>query len=259
VSESFVVVERHPTGVAVLTLDRPPLNPLSCDLLAEIATAAGALAADGEVRAVVITGNERAFAAGADVSELADPGRSGLVGPAFRRAADAITDISRPVIAAVGGYALGGGLEIALACDLRIAGDTARLGVPEILLGIFPGGGGTQRLPRLVGPSRAKDLVWSGRQVRADEALSIGLVDRVVPAAELMDRALEWAAELAAGPTVAIGMVKRLVDKGLDLSLPIALDLEGEAFTEVLTTQDAGTGLASFLEHGPGKATFAGR
>jgi enoyl-CoA hydratase/carnithine racemase len=259
VTESLVRVERDPTGVAVVTLDRPPLNPLSYALLDAIADAADDLGRDPSVKAVVVTGNDRAFAAGADIAEFTDPEASQLIGPGFRRAIDALAAIPRPVIAAISGYALGGGLEIALACDLRIAGDTARVGFPEILLGIFPGGGGTQRLPRLVGPARAKELIWSGRQVRADEALRLGIVDRVVPAAEVLPSAREWATELASGAVVAMGMAKRLVDEGLELPLPVALDLEQEGFVEVRSTADAHTGIASFLEHGPGKATFSGR
>ena len=163
------------------------------------------------------------------------------------------------VIAAVSGPALGGGCELALACDLRIAGDNARFGQPEILLGIIPGGGGTQRLARLVGPARAKDLVLSGRQVRADEALAIGLVDEVVPADELLDRARARAAELAKGALAAQALAKRAIDEGLDLTLAEGLALEQDLFEEVFATDDAGIGVPSFLENGPGKATFTGR
>ena len=163
------------------------------------------------------------------------------------------------MIAAINGFALGGGLELAMSCDLRIASEKARVGQPEILLGIIPGAGGTQRLTRLVGPAKAKELVWSGRQVRADEALAIGLVDRVVPAEELEDAALAWAAELAKGAVVAMGLAKQAIDEGLDGSLAAGLDAEATAFVEVFGTEDARTGVASFLEHGPGKATFQGR
>jgi enoyl-CoA hydratase/carnithine racemase len=154
---------------------------------------------------------------------------------------------------------LGGGFELALACDLRIAADNARVGQPEVLLGIIPGAGATQRLPRLVGPARAKELIWSGRQVNAEEALAIGLVDRVVPAAELEDAALTWAGTFASGPAVALGLAKRAIDAGLDLPLEQGLDLEADVFVEVFGTEDATTGVRSFLEHGPGKARFAGR
>jgi enoyl-CoA hydratase/carnithine racemase len=207
----------------------------------------------------VVLGGEKAFAAGADITEFGDQAAAKRVGRSFREAFDSFAGIPRPVIAAVNGYALGGGLELAMSCDLRIAGEKARLGQPEILLGIIPGAGGTQRLPRLVGPAKAKELIWSGRQVKADEALAIGLVDRVAPPDELEDQALAWAAELAAGAVVAMGLAKQAVDEGLDGSLARGLDVEAEAFVEVFGTDDARDGVASFLQHGPGKATFSGR
>ena len=167
--------------------------------------------------------------------------------------------IPRCVIAAVSGFALGGGCELALACDLRIASERAKFGQPEILLGIIPGGGGTQRLARLVGPSRAKELILTGRQVGADEALRIGLVNEVVASDELHDRACALAAELAAGAVVAQGLAKRAVDRGLQGSLAAGLELEQQLFAESFATEDARIGVASFLEHGPGKAQFTGR
>jgi enoyl-CoA hydratase/carnithine racemase len=193
------------------------------------------------------------------VSEFTEPGAAPRVTAAFRAAFDALGNIRRPVIAAIEGFALGGGFELALACDLRVAGDSARVGFPEILLGIFPGAGGTQRLSRLVGPARAKELVWSGRQVKADEAATLGVVDRVVPAGGALDAALEWAAELGRGAVVAMGIAKRVIDGGFDLPLADALTLEAAGFAEAFETADATTGIASFLEHGPGKATFSGR
>jgi enoyl-CoA hydratase/carnithine racemase len=159
----------------------------------------------------------------------------------------------------VAGFALGGGCELALACDFRIASDRAKLGQPEILLGIIPGGGGTQRLARLVGPARAKDLILTGRQVKADEALAMGLVDEVVPADELSAHVRAKAAELAAGPVVAQALAKRAIDEGLDRSLGEGLALEQELFLASFATDDAATGINSFLEDGPGHATFTGR
>ena len=235
------------------------MNALSQALLGAIGDAAESLRADPSVKAVVVVGSEKALAAGADIKEFGGPDEARTIGRTFRRAFDGLASIPCPVICAVGGFALGGGMELALACDLRIAGDTARLGQPEILLGILPGAGGTQRLPRLIGPARAKDLIWSGRQVKAPEALAIGLVDRVVPAAELEAAALAWAGELAAGAVAAMGLAKRAIDDGLDGSLAAGLDAEAEAFVEVFRTEDATTGVATFLEHGPGKATFIGR
>ena len=258
-TDPLVLSEALPNGVAVLRLNRPPLNPLSHALLTALAAEAQALAADPDAKAVVLTGSDRAFAAGADIDEFGTAEEARNVSDDFRAACAALGAIPRPVIAAISGFALGGGLEVALACDLRIAGDSARLGQPEILLGIIPGGGGTQRLTRLVGPGRAKELIWSGRQVRAEEALAIGLVDRVVPAAELDAAALGWAAELAAGAVVAMGLAKRAIDRGLDGTLDAGLDEETAAFAEVFGTEDAVTGIASFKANGPGKATFQGR
>jgi enoyl-CoA hydratase len=172
---------------------------------------------------------------------------------------DAVAAIPRCVIAAISGFALGGGCELALACDLRIASERAKLGQPEILLGIIPGGGGTQRLARLVGPSKAKDLILTGRQVAADEALRIGLVDQVVPADQLHERALALAAELSRGAVVAQGLAKNAIDQGFQGTLAAGLELEQRLFAEVFGTEDARIGVASFLEHGPGKAQFVGR
>ena len=255
----LVHCERRDDGVAIIRLDRPPVNAFSRDLLSALADVARSLAADGDLRAVVVAGEGKAFAAGADISEFGGQDAAREIAAHFRAAFDAVAALPVPVIAAIHGVALGGGLELALACDLRIAADTARVGQPEILLGIIPGAGGTQRLTRLVGPARAKSLIWSGRQVGADEALAIGLVDRVVPAAELLDAALEEAAAFAAGPTVAISLAKRVIDAGLDGPLDRGLDLEAEAFVEVFASEDSQTGVRSFLEHGPGKATFSGR
>lgn len=257
--EELVHTERRDDGVALVTLDRPPVNALSPAVLAELAGVARGLARDDTLKAVVVTGAGKAFAAGADISEFGDSARAREITDGFRTTFDAVVAIPRPVIAAVNGVALGGGLELALACDLRVVADSARLGQPEILLGIIPGGGGTQRLPRLVGPARAKELVWSGRQVEATEALAIGLVDRVVPAAGVVDAALAWAGELAAGAVVAMGLAKRAIDRGLDGPLAAGLEVESDAFVDVFGTADAATGVRSFLEHGPGKATFEGR
>jgi len=257
-ADRFVTVDRRPNGVAVVRLDRPKMNALSRELLAQLEVALTELGADPP-GAVVVWGGERVFAAGADIAEFAGPDEAREIGAGFRRAIDALAAIPRATIAAVTGYALGGGCEIALACDFRVVADTTKLGQPEILLGIIPGGGGTQRLPRLVGASRAKDLVFSGRQVGADEALRIGLADRVAPAAEVLDMALGWAAELARGALAAQALAKRAIDAGLSAPLGDGLSLEQDCFVEVFRTDDAAIGVRSFLEHGPGKATFTGR
>jgi enoyl-CoA hydratase/carnithine racemase len=259
-SEPLVLVESRPDGVTLVRLNRPPLNPLSTTLLGELADIATTLTKDPSVKAVVVTGSEKAFAAGADVSEFASlPNAAAVVNTGIRAGFDTLAAIPRPVIAAINGFALGGGLELALACDLRVAADSARLGFPEIQLGIFPGGGGTQRATRLIGPAKTKELIWSGRHVRAEEALALGLVDRVVPAAEVLDAALAWAGSFASGAVVAMGIAKRVVDAGCDGPLAAGLDLEGEGFVEVFDTDDARVGVRSFLDDGPGKATFSGR
>ncbi|HYZ97159.1 MAG TPA: enoyl-CoA hydratase-related protein [Acidimicrobiales bacterium] len=254
----LVHVERRDDGVAVVTLDNPKVNALSTGLLRDLEAAAQDLT-DDPPGAVVVTGGDRVFAAGADIAEFGGPDEARVIGGQFRRALGAVAAIPRCVIAAVAGYALGGGCELALACDLRIASERAKLGQPEILLGIIPGGGGTQRLARLIGPAKAKDIILTGRQVAAEEALRIGLVDEVVAPEDLHDRALALAAELARGAVVAQGLAKRAVDHGLEGSLDAGLVLEQDLFAEVFATEDARIGVASFLEHGPGKASFVGR
>jgi enoyl-CoA hydratase len=256
--QPLVSVERRGDGVAVLTLDHPKVNALSSELLRQLLGAATALS-DEPPGAVVVTGSDRVFAAGADIAEFRGPEEARVIGDLFLRALSAVADIPRATVAAISGVALGGGCELALACDFRVASERARLGQPEILLGIIPGGGGTQRLPRLVGTARAKDIIFTGRQVGADEALAIGLVDEVVPPGDVLDRALAKAAELATGPVVAHGLAKRAIDRGMDITLNGGLDLEQQLFVQVFETEDARTGVESFLRDGPGKAEFSGR
>lgn len=257
-NEVLVGVERRSDGVAVVRLDNPKVNALSQALLSRLADVAAELTADPP-GAVVITGGDRLFAAGADISEFGGPREAEAIGAGFHRALDAVAAIPRFVIAAVSGFALGGGCELALACDYRIAGERAVFGQPEILLGIIPGGGGTQRLPRLVGPSRAKELMITGRQVKSAEALAIGLADEVVADDELMDRALTLAAEVARGAVVAQALVKRAVDEGLSSTLVDGLSLERRLFVESFESDDSRIGVQSFLVNGPGKAEFTGR
>ncbi|MGE3619380.1 MAG: enoyl-CoA hydratase/isomerase family protein [Acidimicrobiia bacterium] len=256
--DPLVHLDRRADGVAVVRLDNPKVNSLSSAVLTRLAAVADELAEDPP-GAVVVTGGDRIFAAGAEISEFGGSAEAARIGALFLRALDAVADIPRATVAAISGYALGGGCELALACDFRVASERARLGQPEILLGIIPGGGGTQRLPRLIGPARAKDLIFTGRQVDAAEALAMGLVDEVVPHAELEARALAKAAELAAGAVVAQGLAKRAIDRGLDITLGGGLDLEQQLFAEVFDTDDARIGVASFLDQGPGKARFTGR
>jgi enoyl-CoA hydratase len=263
-----VKVERRDDGVAVVTLQRPKMNALSAALLDDLFAAASTLQ-EKPPGAVVLWGGDRIFAAGADIGEfttgdsddvaLVDPRAARQIAANFRRALDAVAAIPRVVIAAITGYALGGGCELALACDLRVLADNAKLAQPEVLLGIIPGGGGTQRLARLVGAARAKDLILSGRQVDAGEALRIGLADRVVPAEQVFDEAVAWAASFARGPVLAHAAAKYAVDEGLSRPLTEGLTLEADLFGDVFATDDARVGVRSFLEHGPGKATFTGR
>jgi enoyl-CoA hydratase len=260
-SEPLVLLERRPDGVAVVTLNNPKVNALSKALLAELAAVAEDLTRTPP-GAVVVTGGDRLFAAGAEISEFwggdAVIARDEVLalGGGFLRALNAVAAIPRITIAAISGFALGGGCELALACDLRIAGAKAKLGQPEVLLGIIPGGGGTQRLARLVGPAKAKDLILSGRQVGADEALAMGLVDEVVAPEELHERALSLAATYAAGAVEAQALAKRAIDQGLEGTLDAGLLLEQELFADSFGTGDAAIGVPSFLEQGPGKAQF---
>jgi enoyl-CoA hydratase len=244
--------------VALVTLERPKMNALSVAFLGLLGDVVAELAADPP-GAVVLWGGPRIFAAGADVAEFGQPDAAARIAAAFHRVTTSLEALPRVTIAAVTGYALGGGLELALACDLRVVSADARLGQPEILLGIVPGGGATQRLPRLVGVSRAKDLIYTGRHVGADEAMRIGLADRVVAADQVLDEALALAAELATGPLEALAAAKRVIDKGVDAPLAQALQLEVDAFVSVSHTEDARLGVTSFLEHGPGRARFVGR
>ncbi len=254
----FVHVERGDDGVAVLRLDRPPANALSMAVLDEIADAATALTADPP-GAVVVTGGDKIFAAGADIAEFGGPDEAAKIAGHFRQAFDAVAAIPRMTIAAVAGFALGGGCELALACDMRVAADTAAFGQPEVLLGIIPGAGGTQRLTRLVGPARAKDIILSGRRIKTGEALNIGLCDRVFPAQVLQAEARALALSFANGAVAAHALAKRAIDAAFDDSLANGLDVERDLFIEVFNTDDAKTGVQSFLENGPGKATFKGR
>ena len=245
-------------SVAVIRLDRPPMNALNAQVQDEIAAAAAQVTADQAIRAAVIYGGEKVFAAGADIKEMAEAGYSQMAASA-RRLQDAFTAIAKipkPVVAAVTGYALGGGLELALCADFRVAGESARVGQPEILLGVIPGAGGTQRLARLIGPSKAKDLIFTGRHVKAEEALTIGLVDRVVPAAEVYEQAHAWAARLAKGPALALRAAKESIDAGLETDIDTGLTIERNWFAGLFATEDRERGMRSFVEEGPGKAKF---
>ncbi|MEU1185300.1 enoyl-CoA hydratase-related protein [Streptomyces sp. NPDC005820] len=245
-------------GVGTIRLDRPPMNALDVatqDRLKELAEEA---TRRDDVRAVVVYGGEKVFAAGADIKEMQDMDHTAMVlrSRALQDSFTAVARIPKPVVAAVTGYALGGGCELALCADFRIAADNAKLGQPEILLGLIPGAGGTQRLARLVGPSKAKDLIFTGRMVKADEALTLGLVDRVVPAAEVYTEAHAWAAKLAQGPALALRAAKESIDTGLETDIDTGLAVERNWFAGLFATADREIGMRSFVEEGPGKAKF---
>ena len=248
-------------GVGLVTLNRPPMNALSAQVQAELREAARELSARADVGAVVITGGPKVFAAGADIKEMQGMDLQAMLEASvqLQDCFTAVAQIAQPTIAAITGYALGGGLELAMCCDLRVIGDNARVGQPEILLGLIPGAGGTQRLPRLVGPARAKDLIFSGRFVGADEAYAMGLVDRVVAPDDVLGEAMAWAAQLARGPAIAMRGAKRVIDNGLDVDLDTGLELERMLFATLFATEDRAIGMASFVENGPGKAEFTGR
>lgn len=244
--------------VALITLDHPPVNALSSRLAEDLDAALG-LAEDPAVRAVVVTGSPH-FAAGADITEfqsaLDGAGGDGLA----NRLSEVIVRLERvpkPVIAAIRGFALGGGLELAMGCDFRFLAEDARVGQPEIKLGIIPGAGGTQRLARLVGLGRARDIVYTGRFVDAAEALQIGLADRVVAPDAVLDAAVEHAGALATGATAAVGLAKRVMNDGLGLPIEAGLALESAAFGESFRTEDAREGVAAFLAKRPPE--FRGR
>ncbi|MFN2561594.1 MAG: enoyl-CoA hydratase/isomerase family protein [Jatrophihabitans sp.] len=257
-SSDDVVSVQVSDGVATIRLQRPPMNAINSAMQEQLRAAATQVGAEESVRAVVLYGGEKVFAAGADVKEFAGQDHAYMMRDAARvmSALDALARIPKPVIAAVTGYALGGGCELALTADFRISADNAKWGQPEILLGIIPGMGGTQRLPRLVGPAKAKDLIFTGRFVDAQEALDIGLVDAVVPAAEVYDAALAMAGKFAKGPALALAAAKAAIDGGLDGDLATGLRLESHLFASVFATKDRATGMQSFIENGPGKAVF---
>ncbi|MGW6894907.1 enoyl-CoA hydratase/isomerase family protein [Streptomyces chartreusis] len=245
-------------GVGTLRLDRPPMNALDVatqDRLKELAEEA---TRRDDVRAVVIYGGEKVFAAGADIKEMQAMDHTAMVLRArgLQESFTAVARIPKPVVAAVTGYALGGGCELALCADFRIAADNAKLGQPEILLGLIPGAGGTQRLARLIGPSKAKDLIFTGRMVKADEARELGLVDRVVAADQVYAGAHAWAAKLAQGPAIALRAAKESIDTGLETDIETGLAVERGWFAGLFATEDRERGMRSFVEEGPGKAKF---
>lgn len=255
----FVTLEVS-DGIGTIRLDRPPMNALNRQLQEEIREAARQATVRADVKAVIVYGGEKVFAAGADIKELAelDFVRMSEIAGDLQSALGSIADIPKPTVAAITGYALGGGLELALGADRRIVGDNVKLGTPEILLGIIPGGGGTQRLARLVGPAKAKDIVFTGRFVGAEEALTIGLVDEVVAPDDVYEAARRWAGQFTGAASRALAAAKAAIDQGLDTDLDTGLKIEQHVFAALFATKDRTIGLESFLENGPGKAKFVG-
>jgi enoyl-CoA hydratase/carnithine racemase len=246
-------------AVAVIRIDRPKVNALNVELVEDLSAACREVSADRDVRAVVVYGGERTFSAGADLKEMAEGTPEDVrarVG-ALQRVCDEVQALPLVTIAAVNGYALGGGCEVALACDFRVASAGAKLGQPEIVVGLIPGAGGTQRLPRLIGPARAKWMIFTGEFVDAETALSWGLVDEIAEG-DAIDLALERASRYASGPTLSLAAAKRAIEEGLDGSMRDGLDRELDAFVELFSTDDTRHGLESFQKEGPGKARFNG-
>ncbi|MBV9831040.1 MAG: enoyl-CoA hydratase/isomerase family protein [Marmoricola sp.] len=248
-------------GVGTIRLDRPKMNALDVAMQEEIRAAAAEATERDDVKAVVLYGGPKVFAAGADVKEMNAMSYTDMVkrSSGLTSAFTSVARIPKPVVAAVTGYALGGGCELSLCADIRIAAEDATFGQPEILLGIIPGAGGTQRLTRLVGPSRAKDIIFTGRFVKADEALAIGLADKVVPADQVYDEAVAWASRFANAATYALRAAKEAVDRGLEVDLETGLEIERQQFAALFATEDRAIGMGSFVEQGPGKAQFRGR
>ncbi|HEY4003863.1 MAG TPA: enoyl-CoA hydratase-related protein [Pseudonocardia sp.] len=248
-------------AIGTIRLDRPPMNALNKQVQEEIRAAAKEAGERADIRAVLVYGGEKVFAAGADIKEMSAMSYVDMAGRArgLSSSLTAVAEIPKPTVAAITGYALGGGFELALCCDRRIVGDNVKVGQPEILLGIIPGAGGTQRLARLVGPAKAKDVIYTGRFVGAEEALALGLVDQVVAPDDVYSAARGWLDQFAEGPAQALAAAKKAVDGGLDGDLGSGLNLESELFAALFATEDQSIGMESFVANGPGKAKFTGQ
>jgi enoyl-CoA hydratase/carnithine racemase len=248
-TQDQLIVERPSSDIAVLKINRPQVrNALNLDVRTRLADEVARSGADAAVRCIVITGSDTVFAAGADISEMADAGPVEVMARNVQKYWRTLMECPKPLIAAVEGFALGGGLELALCADIIVAGEEAKLGLPEVKVGILPGGGGTQKLARLVGRHRAMLLMMTGRMFGAAEALSMGVVSEVAPAGQALARALDIASEIAAMPPISIMQIKEIVNAGLNAPLETALMLERKAFQLQFATRDQKEGMQAFLE-----------
>lgn len=259
--EDRVVHVERDGPVGIIRLDRPPVNAINSTMHGQLEAAAHQLDADLSVRAVLLHGGSRAFAGGADIKEMAEltPTEISVFGAGMTRALEAIARLRVPVVAGIAGYALGGGFELALTADFRLVAADARLGFPEITLGVIPGAGGTQRLPRIVGTAVAKRMIYLGRPITGEEAVGLGLAERAVPADEVIGAATAFAQQLASGPTLALAAAKRCIDHGMETDLVRGLGIESAAFASLFGTEDQRRAMASFIADGPGRATYRGR
>ncbi|ODU19924.1 MAG: enoyl-CoA hydratase [Sphingomonas sp. SCN 67-18] len=252
--ETLIVETRGP--VTLITLNRPQaLNALNSQVLADLIAALEAFDADDSQGCAVLTGSEKAFAAGADIKEMSDQGFAAMYGGNFFAGYDRVTATRKPVIAAVAGYALGGGCELAMMCDFILAADTAKFGQPEIKLGVTPGMGGSQRLPRAVGKAKAMEMCLTGRMMGAEEAERAGLVARIVPAAELIDDAVKTATTIAEMAPLAVKANKEMVNAAYETGLAMGVQFERRLFHGLFGTADQKEGMAAFVEKRPGKWT----
>lgn len=257
-ASDVLIVERPSDDIVVLKINRPEVrNALNIAVRMSLSAAAAQYAADAAIRCLVITGNEQAFVAGADIKEMAEAGPVEVMARNVQKYWRTITDCPKPVIAAVEGFALGGGLELALCADIIVAGEGAKLGLPEVKLGILPGGGGTQRLARLIGSKRALLLMLTGKIFGAPEALSMGVISEMAPTGKALERALEIAREIAAMPPISVQQIKEIVHAGLNAPLETALMMERKAFQLQFATRDQKEGMKAFLEKR--KPTFEGK
>jgi enoyl-CoA hydratase len=255
-THELVLSEQH-GPVALVRLNRPDvLNALNGELMDQLVAVLGRLEQEASVRTVVLTGSERAFAAGADIAEMQEASAGEMLRSRQLTRWEAIRRFTKPLIGAVSGWALGGGMELALCCDLLVASETARFGQPEIKIGVMPGAGGTQRLTRIVGKARAMEMVLTGRHLTAEEAYAWGLVNRVVPPEHYLAEALRWAAELAEGPPVALALAKESVLFSLDSTVETGLLHERRLFALLFATEDQKEGMRAFLDKRPPQ--FAG-